>query len=538
MSKSRSIEIGSDTRSRILSGALTLTKTVAVTFGPMGRNALIDRFAGLLSTRDGVTVAREIDLPDALANQGCQILKQACVKVNDEVGDGTTQTAILAAEMLREGHRLVSAGFQPNALIKGMKDAVKAASEAIDCLTIPVETQDQIQQVAFLASNRDTEISTLLAEATMAVGKDGLVVIEDGQGIESTLELKEGMEIENGMVSQHFADNEERITRTLDAPLVAVINAHLRTMDDVKEVMEVASQWPNNQLLIFCRSIAGEALTTLILNHQQKVVSSCAVEAPGMDFRRPDILADIAALAGATFVDHQTGYDYAAWDPNWFGSIRKATMGKKSTLLEAYPEAKDTVAVRLEWLHGEEGQVTSDYDRDQLRKRIAKLSGGMALLKVGGSTESELKDRRARVEDALGAVKAALRGGLVPGGGMSYIQASYHLKEVMPDVDAGQKAGWDVVRKALLKPLEILANNAGCEGKAVVAQMMEYKWDSNEDGDQWFGWDALTGVPRDLRKEPPVMDPTLVPVTALEAALSVAATLLTVEASVFKDSRD
>ncbi|MFA6233836.1 MAG: TCP-1/cpn60 chaperonin family protein, partial [Bacteroidota bacterium] len=230
MKQSRSIVIGNNAREHILRGALTLAKTVAVTFGPMGRNTIIDRFSGMLSTRDGVTVAREIDLPDPLENQGCQILKQACVKVNDEVGDGTTQTAILAAEMLREGNRLIAAGFPPGDIVLGLKKATEHALWAIQEMSVPVKTQEQIQQIAFLASNRDTEISALLAEAVMAVGKDGLVVIEDGQGVKSSLELKEGMEIENGMANPAFSGSSEKIERIVEAPLVAVINVHLRSV--------------------------------------------------------------------------------------------------------------------------------------------------------------------------------------------------------------------------------------------------------------------------------------------------------------------
>lgn len=524
MGQPRSVEIGIRTREQILRGALTLARTVAVTFGPMGRNAIIDRFAGLLSTRDGVTLAREIDLPDALANQGCQLLKQACIKVNDEVGDGTTQTAILASEILREGHQMIMAGFHPNDLIRGMRAATESAVAAIWKMAIPVETQEQIQQVAFLASNRDEEVARLLADAVMAVGNDGLVVIEDGQGVDSSLEFKEGFEIDGGMASPHFVDDTERMTRTINAPLVAVVNVHLRTVDDVRDLMETASQWNQNELLVFCRSCQGDALVTMVLNHKKQVVRCCAVEAPGIDFRRPEILKDIAALSGATFVDPEAGFDHRTWQEGWFGGIRKATISQKNCLLEGYPESKDALVERIQWLKGQEAESTSDYDRDQLRKRMARLSGGLALLKIGGVTEAEMKDRRARVEDALGAVKAALRGGLVPGGGMAYISASQSISDC--PAEDGERAGWGVIERALKKPLAVLADNAAQEGSAVVARMVEVP-------DPWTGWDVISGEVRDFRQDPPIVDPTLVPVTALESALSVAVTLLTVEASIF-----
>lgn len=521
------IEIGNKARARILEGANTLAKTVAVTFGPMGGNTIIDRFAGLLSTRDGVTVAREIELPDPLANQGCQILKQACIRVNDEVGDGTSQTAILAAQMLKLGHKLVAAGYSPKDIIKDLKTALDVALDILPEYAIPVESQEQIEQVAALASNQDIEISQILAEAVMAVGKDGLVVIEDGQGLESSLELKEGMEIDSGMgiSSQHFADDKEKLTRTMIAPLIAVINAHLRTINDIQDLLETASQWPQNELLLICRSISGEALSTMVLNHTQGVVKSCVVEAPGIDYKRPDLLSDIAALTGAVFVDSMSGYDHKAWDAEWFGSVKQAVISQKNTILEAYDESRLLIEDRIEWLQGELRNSVSDYDRDQIYKRMARLSGGMALIKVGGATEAELKDRRARVEDALGAVQAALKEGLVPGGGSIYITLAKDIENQLE-----KSPGRDLFIEALTKPLEVIANNAQAPygGKAVVHEALSKNT-------PWYGWDANTGGFRNLLEYPAIADPTLVSRMALESAVSVASILLTVEASIWSE---
>lgn len=516
----KSIARGYEARKRLLSGALQLAKAVTVTYGPAGRTCILDRLSGLLATKDGVTVAREVELSDPVANQGAAILREACIKVNDEVGDGTTTTALLAAEMLREGHKYVAAGADPNQMIQGMRAAQDAAFETIYALAEPIRTQKDLERVAMIASNGDVEVAKNMAEACMAVGQDGTITIEDGQSIEVTLEFKEGMEIEKGVTNTDFLEGD--IERVIEGPLVAVINVSLNTLEDVQELLEVASQWPKNELLVFCRSVGGEALATMLVNNKEKVARCCAVQAPGMSHKQADYLEDVAALSGATFVDPEAGYPWQFWDAEWFGSLRKATIKERVSVLLAYDEAGELLEEHIRKLHAQEAVCVSDYDRDRLQERVAKLSGGLAILKIGGPTEAALKERRARVEDALGSVRAALREGVVPGGGTAYLRASERLAERPKDQD-GFSQGWAIVQRALQAPVRKLMANAGYESDPIY---------SLRDRSDWEGWDVSQAIIRDLTLEPRIIDPTAVVVSAIRAAISVSATLLTVEATI------
>lgn len=525
----RKIEIGLDAREKILAGALKLSKTVSGTYGPAGRTAILDRAMGLLATKDGVTVARELDLEDPLENQGCQLLKAACVRVNDEVGDGTTSAAILTAELLREGHKRVAAGMSPVNLVKGMRAARDIATSFVRHLAVPVETKEDLRQVALIASNGDEEIAENMAEGCMAVGKDGTLSIEDSHGVETTLEFKEGMEIDQGMISPIFASG-ERLERVIEGALVAVIDAKLTGLGDIREMMEIAGGFEKNELLVIAQEIEGPALSVMAINHTQGNVRSCAVKAPGFGPHKSEQLKDIAALSGATYVSKEIGLDHTKWKQEWFGSVRKATIKMKSTLFEAYPEAQESIKERMEWLKAEQASCASDYDSDRLKERISKLAGGIAILRVGGTTEAALKERRARVEDALGSVQAALNGGVVPGGGTAYLRAGMAIladrEETEFTLDE-YKAGSDIVAEALTKPLEYLADNAGENGAFITRKVRE------ESGlESWDGWDAKSMKFRNMSDDPPVLDPADVVVTVIETAVSVASTLLTVEASV------
>ena len=534
----REIYTGTDARAKMLRGANQMARAVSVTYGPGGRTCILQRMSGMLATKDGVTVAREVQLTDSLENQGCQILKEACIKVNNEVGDGTTTVAVLASAMLAEGHKLIATGIDPGGLTRGMKDAGEHALEYIREMATPILDQADLERVAMLASNGDVEVAKNMAEACMAVGKDGTVTIEDGVGLEVTLEFKEGMELDQGPCSPQFLrDQHERV---IENPLVAVIHGRLRSLQDVQDLMEVASQWPQNELVVFCLLAETEALATMVVNDTKDVMKSVAIGAPGVQFRKQDYLQDIAALTGATYVDPNAGYDHKQWDPNWFGSLKSITIRPKSTILVAHDEAGDEVQERIQKLRAEEAHCASDYDRDRIQERLAKLSGGMAILKIGGVTEVAMKERRARVEDALGAVRAALRSGVVPGGGISYLRAADALScgDLLSDTGVYQNKdcstaedfGRSVVRRALMKPLEVIANNADEEGKVVVYNVLS-KWQGSEDFD-WTGWDALTDQYRDLAEDPMVMDPTAVAIATVTAAISVVTTLLMVETAI------
>lgn len=539
----RDIYTGQDARTRLLLGANKVARAVSVTYGPGGRTCIMDRMAGILATKDGVTVAREVDLPDHTENQGCQILKNACIKVNDDVGDGTSTVAVLANALMVEGHKLIATGIDPGGLVRGMYKARDEVIEIIRGMSNSIVSQAELERVAMLASNGDVEVATNLAEACMAVGKDGTVTIEDGVGLETILEFKDGMEIEQGPCSQTFMGNTSE--RIINTPLVAVIHSRLRSIEDVQDLMETASQWPNNELVVFCLIAEAEALAVMTVNDAKGVMKCVAIGAPGVQFRKVEYLEDLAAMSGATMVDINAGMDHRKWNPEWFGSLRQITIRPKSTIMTSLPEAQDAINDRMVVLRAQEATSVSDYDRDRIKERLAKLSGGLALLKIGGVTEIAMKERRARVEDALGAVRAALRSGVVPGGGISYLRAATYLSpnKLLGNTGMFQTShcvtaedfGRNVLCRALMKPLELIADNVGEEGKVVVFNVMDnwgpVDWDSGE-GFNWTGWDALTETYRDLSEDPLVMDPTDVAVSVINAAVSVAATLLTVETAI------
>ena len=522
----RNVENGIETRKKLLKGAMTLARAVAVTYGPAGRTAMLDRTAGLLSTRDGVTVAREVDLPDPVENLGAQILKDASVTVNDEVGDGTTTTVVLAAEFLEAGHKLVVAGYDPVQLAAGIQAAAKDAAEIIEAMALPVSDQESLETVARLASNGDIEVAKFLAEACMAVGRDGTIVIEDGHGMECQLDLKEGMEIDRGALNPAFLTG-ERLERTMEGPLVAVINRHLRTFEDVKGLLENASQFPGRELLVVALGVDGDAMSALYQNHSAAVVKSCPIHTPGFGPHKSDWLKDIAAISGATFVDPEAGADVADWQSEWFGSLRQAVVTSKKTTLQSYDENHDDLDSYMAGLRTRMESSASEYDRDKLKERLAKLAGGLAVLRIGGVTEPAMKERRARVEDALGAVRAALKGGIVPGAGTAFLNAS--VAEVGADKPESFKAGWKLCQQALRKPIFVLAANAGQSGEMAVHYVTEAL---KKDPTGWHGWDVLTGKVRDLHSTPMVANPALVDRSSLLAAASVASTLLTVEVSI------
>lgn len=527
--KSKAVDVlkGAETRKRLLEGANTLAKCVGVTYGPGGRIVMLDRAAGLLATKDGVTVAREIDVEDPVANLGCQILKEACIKVNDEVGDGTTSTAIIAAAILGEGQKVVAGGMSPIALSRGIQAAARTCTEVIQSLALAVEDQETLERVAMIASNGDEEVSKKMAEACMAVGKDGTLTIEDGVSFGIELEFKEGMEIERGAASQHFLGSENE--RVIEGPLVAVIGADLRTTDQVQDLMEVASQFPQHELLVFAQSIEGEALKMMVMNDTADRMKVVGVNAPGFHLKKKDNLKDIAALSGADYIDPDMGANLGAWDAEWFGGLRKATIEAKKSMLIAYEEAEELIAERITQIKGEKRHAKSEYDTDKINERIAKLSGGLCIMKVGGHTETEMKERRARIEDALGSVRAALRNGVVPGAGSIYMACSHQLSMVDISGETNEmQAGWNILRRALAQPIRVLAHNAGHRADFTADRILAH---FEETKDYWMGWDAKTGGIRNLAEGEIVIDPQDVAHSVIEAAVSVAGTLLTVEAS-------
>lgn len=523
----RIILTGSDSRQRLLAGADIFARTVCATLGPKGRTVMLNRMAGLLATKDGVTVAREIDLSDPVANLACQTFKTGCIRVNDEAGDGTTTTACLAAAILREGHRYILGGYNPVRLALGIQQASQEVISLLRLLALPVETQPQLERVAMVASNGDKEIATIMAEAVMAVGKNGTVSIEDGKGVETTLTFKEGMELDRGPASPHFLKGQTE--RVLKGPLVACIAATLSTVEDVLDMCEEATTFGGRPLLLFCDGIQGDALKTMVMN--DKDFEFVAVQTPGNFQWKVEYLGDIAALSGADVIDPRTGGNWKTWDPHWFGGLRSAHVGLGKTTLVAYEEASDLIKDRVNYIRVQKRHTTSQFDQDKLNERMAALDGGLCIMHIGAFTEAELKEKRARVEDALGAVQGALEEGVVPGGGVAYLSAAQRLASLPAKDDPDIQAGFNILRKALLAPLMTIANNAGEEGAYITQFLLE----SRTEPDSWLGWDAQEARFRDFQDDPLIIDPVRVAVSVVEAAASMASTLLTSEVAIHQE---
>ena len=521
---------GPNARSRLLAGAETVARAAGVTLGPEGRTVLLDRASGIISTKDGVTVAREIVLADPVAQMGAALLRDACAQVSRDVGDGTTSTAVITACLLAEGQKLIAAGYGPLQVARRIQEAVPLAERVIGELTVPVETQEMLEQVAFLASNGDSGIARMLAEGAMASGKNGALIIEDGYGNEDELLLKEGMEIDRGWANELWRHPEGKYD--LEAPLIAIVPRRLICLADVQSILEEATQFGGRPLIVIAPSVESEALMTMGLNLKGQRIESYAIGAPGFGDLQTEMLKDLAALSQATFVDPAAGMNHREFKHEWFGSLRKVTIREKTSVLIAYDDAQASIDARVAQIKREGESLTSDFDRDVLHKRIGKLTGGLAILRVGGVTEAALKERRARVEDALGAVKAALKGGAVPGAGSTYLTIADELEDLAPD------PVYRALAKALREPLRLIAQNAGEDGRAVVERVRQARaYAEWGDWAGWVGWDAREDVIRDLGDEtkPPIVDPALAVSSVIRAAFSTSAMLLSAEgAIVFK----
>ena len=526
--KTRSILYGAENRRKLTAGAALFNRAVGITYGPQGKTVLLDRAVGLLATKDGVTVAREMDLPDPVENIACQALKAACIKVNDEAGDGTTTAACMSASLVTESCKLVAAGYNPVLMSRGVQMAAQEAILAIQDMAQPIQTQAQLEKVALISSNGDQEVASKMAEAVMAVGKNGTVSIEDGNGIDTTLEFKSGMTIDRGAASMHFLkDNTERY---LDGPIVALIAATLRTVEDVLDLCEEATTMGGRPLLLICNGIEGEALKTLILNDANPDIDFefCAILSPGNFDKKADLMADIAALSGADVIDPTTGGSWKKWDRNCFGALRSAKVRAKETTMMAYDEASETIQDRIVAINNSRSFATSQYDLDRINERLAILEGGLCVMQIGAHTEAELKEKRARVEDALGAVQSSLAEGIIPGGGISYLAAYQVIVGQCPSEDPEIRAGWSTVEQALLMPLATLIQNAGENGDFVIQKLLELRADPFS----WVGWNARTKEYDDFMKSGDVIDPTRVACAVINAASSSAATLMSSEVSI------
>ncbi|MBZ4401757.1 chaperonin GroEL [Myxococcus faecalis] len=508
-------------REAILRGVRTLADAVAVTLGPKGRNVVIEKsFGSPTVTKDGVTVAKEIDLENKFENMGAQMVKEVASKTSDKAGDGTTTATVLARAIYEEGLKLVAAGHSPMDLKRGIDKAVEVVVEELKKISKPTSDKKAIAQVGTISANGDETIGTIIADAMEKVGKEGVITVEEAKGLETTLDVVEGMQFDRGYVSPYFVTNRERMEVVVDDPYILISEKKISSMQDMIPILEQVAR-SGKPLLIIADDIEGEALATLVVNKIRGVLNVAAVKAPGFGDRRKEMLKDIATLTGGMVVSEELGHKYENLELKDLGRAKRITVDKDNTTIVDGNGKKEEIEGRIKLIRGQIEAVTSDYDREKLQERLAKLVGGVAVINVGAATEVEMKEKKARVEDALHATRAAVEEGIVPGGGVAYLRTLAALEALKPGGE--QNFGVEIIRRALQEPLRKIASNAGVEGAVVINKVRE--------GKGAFGYNARTDTYEDLEKAG-VIDPTKVERTALQNAASVASLLLTTEAMV------
>ncbi len=511
-----------DARARLKAGVDKLAQAVKVTLGPKGRNVVLDRkFGSPTVTKDGVSVAKEIELEDPVENMGAQMVKEVATKTSDVAGDGTTTATILAQAIYGEGLKNVTAGTNPMGIRRGIDQAVDRVVEVLQGLSTETKGKVEIAQVGAISANNNREIGDLIADAMEKVGKDGVITVEEARGLETTLETVEGMQFDRGYLSPYFVTDPERMEAVLEDPMILVHDKKISSMKDLLPILEKVAQM-GKPLLILAEDIEGEALATLVVNKLRGTLKVCAVKAPGFGDRRKAMLQDIAVLTGGQVISEEVGFKLENTVASDLGSAKRVVIDKDNTTIVDGAGEKDNIQGRIEEIKVAIDKSTSDYDSEKLQERLAKLSGGVAVINVGAATETEMKEKKALVEDALHATRAAVEEGIVPGGGVALIRAQQSLGEF--DVDGhDEKVGVDILRRALESPIRQIATNSGAEGSIVVAKVRE--------GEGPFGYNAQTDVYEDLVKAG-VIDPTKVVRSALQNAASIAGLLLTTEAVV------
>ncbi len=512
---------GESSRQAILRGVNTLADAVKITLGPKGRNVVIEKkFGSPTITKDGVTVAKEIDLPDPLENMGAQMVREVASKTSDVAGDGTTTATVLAQAIFREGVKNVAAGSNPMALKRGIDQAVAAAVEAVKKMSKPVQGE-MIAQVGTISANNDATIGGIIAEAMKKVGKDGVITVEESRTMETLLEVVEGMQFDRGYLSPYFVTDPDRMEVVLEDPYILIHEKKISSMKDLLPLLEQIAR-AGKPLLLIAEDVEGEALATLVVNKLRGTLHAAAVKAPGCGDRRKAMLQDIAVLTGGEFISEELGVKLESVQLSQLGRVKKAVIDKDNTTLVEGAGKTAEIEGRVKQLRTQIDDTTSDYDREKLQERLAKLVGGVAVIKVGAATESEMKEKKARVEDAMHATRAAVEEGIVPGGGVALIRAEKAVAAIKATGD--EKIGVEVVRRALEEPLRQIAQNAGLEGAIVVGKVRE----NNEGG---YGFNAQTETYEDLVKAG-VIDPAKVTRFALQNAGSIAGLMLTTEALV------
>jgi len=512
---------GEDSRQAILRGVNLLADAVKITLGPKGRNVVLDKkFGSPTITKDGVTVAKEIELKDAMENMGAQMVKEVASKTSDVAGDGTTTATVLAQAIFREGVKTVAAGANPMAVKRGIERAVEAAVERIKELAKPVKGE-MIAQVATVSANNDSTIGNIIAEAMKKVGKDGVITVEEAKAIETTLDVVEGMQFDRGYLSPYFVTDPDRMECVLENALILIHEKKISTMKDLLPLLEQVAKM-GRPLLIIAEEVEGEALATLVVNKLRGTLQAAAVKAPGFGDRRKAMLEDIAILAGGKSLTEDLGIKLENVHIEDLGKAKKVVIDKDNTTIVEGAGKSQAIEGRVKQLRTQIDETTSDYDREKLQERLAKLVGGVAVIKVGAATETEMKEKKARVEDAMHATRAAVEEGIVPGGGVAFIRAVPVLEKLKLEHD--EQIGVNIVRRALEEPLRMIASNAGHEGAVVIGKVKESK-DAN------FGFDAATEEYGDMISAG-ILDPAKVSRTALQNAASIAALMLTTEALV------
>ncbi|QDS89158.1 60 kDa chaperonin 5 [Rosistilla ulvae] len=519
----KQIVFDDDARQPLLAGAAKLARAVRSTLGPRGRNAVLDKGWGSPKvTKDGVTVAEDIDLDDANENLGAQLIKEAASKTNDVAGDGTTTATVLAEAIFREGLKMEASGADPMALSRGIAKAVDMVTAAIQKLSTPIseKSKAEIRQVATIAGNNDPEIGRVLADAFAKVGKDGVITVEEGRSNETTVDVVEGMQFDRGFLSPHFVTNQDEVTVELENCLVLIFEEKISGNKKMIPLLEAVSK-SKKPLLIIAEDVEGEALATLVVNKMRGILNVCAVKAPGYGDRRKAILGDIAVLTGAQPIFKDLGIDLENVKLDDLGTVKKVKITSEDCTMVGGAGGKDKIAARVAQIRNEISLTDSDYDREKLQERLAKLAGGVAQISVGAATETEMKERKALIDDARAATQAALEEGIVPGGGVALIRCEKHLLKLEESTEGDEKLGVRIIRNVLDKPLRAIAGNAGLEGGVVVNRVRNLK-DKNE------GYDANSDKYVDMIKAG-IIDPAKVVRTSLSNAASVASLLLTTE---------
>jgi chaperonin GroEL len=518
----KELKFDADARAAIKIGVDALTDAVKVTLGPRGRNVIIEKsFGSPLVTKDGVTVAKEVELPDKYENMGAQMVKEVASKTSDVAGDGTTTATILAQAIYREGSKLVAAGYNPMDLKRGIDKAVDSIATELKKMSKPTKDPKEIAQVGTISANNDDTIGNIISEAMLKVGKEGVITVEEAKGMETTLEIVEGMQFDRGYLSPYFVTDPERMEVILEEPYILIHEKKISNMKDLLPLLEQIAR-SGKPLLIVAEEVEGEALATLVVNKLRGTLHCCAVKAPGFGDRRKAMLEDIAVLTGGRSIAEEMGIKLEAVQLTDLGRAKRVVLDKDNTTVIDGAGKKADIEARVKQIRAQVEETTSDYDKEKLQERLAKLVGGVAVINVGAATESEMKEKKARVEDALHATRAAVEEGIVAGGGVAYIRAAKALDGVKL-ADSDQMAGVEIVRKALYEPAKQIAINAGQDGGVVV--------DKIKSGKGNFGFNASSEMFEDLMTAG-ILDPTKVTRVALQNAASVAGLMITTECAI------